>query len=196
MWRIRKFFLHPKLQNESGDILYRLSKKSQVIFSTHAANLLSNFNSRQIRQMVQGEDGYARISEKTDISEVLDDLGYSAGDLMNVNFVFIVEGRQDKSRLPLLLKKYYSEMYDENGNLVTDQLDELTGTAAGKPASETANGRTIGKTDLYVGAIQKASAKVDQVDASMTDSNGAVILTVTNTKSFCYHRLVEEDCIW
>ena len=112
-----EIFLHPKLQNESGDILYRLSKKSQVIFSTHAANLLSNFNSRQIRQMVQGEDGYARISEKTDISEVLDDLGYSAGDLMNVNFVFIVEGRQDKSRLPLLLKKYYSEMYDENGNL-------------------------------------------------------------------------------
>lgn len=59
-----EIFLHPKLQNESGDILYRLSKKSQVIFSTHAANLLSNFNSRQIRQMVQGEDGYARISEK------------------------------------------------------------------------------------------------------------------------------------
>ena len=112
-----EIFLHPKLQNESGDILYRLSKKSQVIFSTHAANLLSNFNSRQIRQMVQGEDGYARISEKTDISAVLDDLGYSAGDLMNVNFVFIVEGRQDKSRLPLLLKKYYSEMYDADGNL-------------------------------------------------------------------------------
>ena len=112
-----EIFLHPKLQNESGDILYRLSKKSQVIFSTHAANLLSNFNSRQIRQMFQGEDGYACISEKTDISAVLDDLGYSAGDLMNVNFVFIVEGRQDKSRLPLLLKKYYSEMYDENGNL-------------------------------------------------------------------------------
>ena len=112
-----EIFLHPKLQNESGDILYRLSKKCQVIFSTHAANLLSNFNSRQIRQMFQGEDGYACISEKTDISAVLDDLGYSAGDLMNVNFVFIVEGRQDKSRLPLLLKKYYSEMYDENGNL-------------------------------------------------------------------------------
>ena len=43
-----EIFLHPKLQNESGDILYRLSKKCQVIFSTHAANLLSNFNSRQI----------------------------------------------------------------------------------------------------------------------------------------------------
>ena len=112
-----EIFLHPKLQKESGDILYRLSKWSQVIFSTHSPDLLSDFNSRQIRQMYQGEDGYSRVCEKTDISAVLDDLGYSAGDLMNVSFVFIVEGKQDKSRLPLLLKKYYSEMYDHQGNL-------------------------------------------------------------------------------
>ena len=31
--------------------------------------------------------------------------------------MFIVEGKQDKSRLPLLIKKYYSETYDEEGNL-------------------------------------------------------------------------------
>ena len=36
---------------------------------------------------------------------------------MNVSFVFIVEGRQDKSRLPLLLEKYYSEIYGPDGNL-------------------------------------------------------------------------------
>lgn len=112
-----EIFLHPKLQKVSGDILYRLSKGNQVIFSTHSPNLLANFNSRQIRQMVQGEDGYSEICEKTDISAVLDDLGYSANDLMNVNFVFIVEGKQDKTRLPLLLKKYYSETYDQEGNL-------------------------------------------------------------------------------
>ena len=34
-----------------------------------------------------------------------------------MDFVFIVEGRQDKSRLPLLLKKYYSEVYKEDGSL-------------------------------------------------------------------------------
>ena len=112
-----EIFLHPRLQKVSGDILYRLCRPAQVIFSTHSANLLSNFNSRQIRQMLQGEDGYAKICEKTDISAVLDNLGYSAGDLMNVNFVFIVEGKQDKTRLPLLLKKYYSELHDEEGNL-------------------------------------------------------------------------------
>ncbi|WP_417168943.1 ATP-dependent nuclease, partial [[Clostridium] scindens] len=112
-----EIFLHPKLQKVSGEILYRLSRRSQVIFSTHSPNLLANFNNRQIRQVVLGEDGYSQVCEKTDISAVLDDLGYSANDLMNVNFVFIVEGKQDKSRLPLLIKKYYSETYDEEGNL-------------------------------------------------------------------------------
>ena len=112
-----EIFLHPKLQKVSGDILYRLSRKSQVIFSTHSPNLLSNFTSRQIRQVYLDEDGRPAVREKTDISAVLDDLGYSANDLMNVNFVFIVEGKQDKNRLPLLLRKYYSETFDSEGNL-------------------------------------------------------------------------------
>lgn len=112
-----EIFLHPRLQKVSGEILYRLSRKNQVIFTTHSPNLLPNFNSRQIRQVVIGEDGFSNVREKTDISAILDNLGYTAGDLMNVNFVFIVEGKQDKSRLPLLLQKYYSETYDAEGNL-------------------------------------------------------------------------------
>lgn len=112
-----EIFLHPKLQKVSGDILYRLSRKNQVLFSTHSPNLLSNFNSRQIRQIFLNDNGYSAIRDHTDISAVLDELGYSAGDLMNVNFVFIVEGKQDKSRLPILIRKYYSETYDREGNL-------------------------------------------------------------------------------
>lgn len=112
-----EIFLHPRLQKVSGEILYRLSRKNQVIFTTHSPNLLPNFSSRQIRQVIIGDDGFSNVREKTDISAILDDLGYTAGDLMNVNFVFIVEGKQDKSRLPLLLRKYYSETYDEQGNL-------------------------------------------------------------------------------
>ena len=112
-----EIFLHPKLQKVSGDILYRLSRKNQVMFSTHSPNLLPNFSSRQIRQVYLDQDGFSDVREKTDISAVLDDLGYSANDLMNVNFVFIVEGKQDKSRLPLLIRKYYSETYDSEGNL-------------------------------------------------------------------------------
>ena len=110
-----ELFLHPKLQKLSGDLLFRLARKNQVIFSTHSPNLLPNFNSRQIRQVVLDSDGYSTVREHTDISVILNDLGYSANDLMNVDFVFIVEGRQDKSRLPLLLRKYYSEIYDDEG---------------------------------------------------------------------------------
>lgn len=112
-----EIFLHPRLQKISGDILYRLARKNQVIFSTHSPNLLPDFNSRQIRQIITDTDGYTQVCENTDLSAVLDDLGLIANDLMNVNFVFIVEGKQDKSRLPLLLRKYYSEIYDKDGNL-------------------------------------------------------------------------------
>ena len=50
------------------------------MFSTHSPNLLPNFSSRQIRQIVLGEDGCSAIREKTDISRILDDLGYTAND--------------------------------------------------------------------------------------------------------------------
>ena len=112
-----EIFLHPQMQKVAGEILYRLSRKNQVMFTTHSANLLSDFNTRQIRQMVLDSEGCSRIMERTDISRILDDLGYTASDLMNVDFVFIVEGKQDKSRLPLLLQKYYGETYDSQGNL-------------------------------------------------------------------------------
>lgn len=110
-------FLHPQLQKVASEILYRLSKKNQVIFSTHSPNMIFNFSSKQIKQVVLDEEYYTTIKEDNDIDEILDDLGYTANDLMNVSFVFIVEGKQDGIRLPLLLEKYYSEIYDEDGKL-------------------------------------------------------------------------------
>lgn len=112
-----EMYLHPQLQKAASEILYRLTKKNQVFFTTHSPNLIFNFNSHQIKQVVLDKEGYTTAREDVDIDEILDDLGYSANDLMNVSFVFIVEGKQDKARLPLLLEKYYSETYDDEGNL-------------------------------------------------------------------------------
>ena len=97
-----EIFLHPQLQKTCSEILYRLSKKNQVIFKTHSPDLLFNFSIRQIRQVVLDEERYSVVRKKADLGEILDDLGYGASDLLNVSFVFIVEGKQDKSRLPLL----------------------------------------------------------------------------------------------
>lgn len=112
-----EIYLHPQLQKVASEILYRVSKKNQVIFSTHSPNMLFNFSSKQIKQVVADEEFFTTIKEDVDIDTILDDLGYTANDLMNVSFVFIVEGKQDSNRLPILLEKYYSEIYDEDGML-------------------------------------------------------------------------------
>lgn len=112
-----ELYLHPQLQKKAGELLYRLSKKNQVIFSTHSPNMIFNFTSKQIKQVVLDENYYTTVRENVNVDEILDDLGYTANDLMNVSFVFIVEGKQDSSRLPLLLDKYYSEIYDANGKM-------------------------------------------------------------------------------
>ncbi len=112
-----ELFLHPSLQKTASKILYRLSKKNQVIFTTHSPNMVANFTRGQICQMVLDRDGYSVARQNTDIDDILNDLGYSANDFLNVDFVFIVEGKQDKTRFPLLLEKYYSEVYDKNGEL-------------------------------------------------------------------------------
>ena len=110
-------YLHPQLQKVASEILYRLSKKNQVIFSTHEPEMLFNFTSRQIKQIYKDASYNTAVRGETDIDDILEDLGYTANDLMNVSFVFIVEGKQDRSRLPLLLNRYYSEVYDAQGRL-------------------------------------------------------------------------------
>lgn len=112
-----ELFLHPSLQKTASKILYRLSKKNQVIFTTHSPNMVANFTRGQICQIVLDGEGYSTVRQNADIDDILNDLGYSANDLLNVDFVFIVEGKQDKTRFPLLLEKYYADMYDKNGDL-------------------------------------------------------------------------------
>ena len=112
-----ELFLHPSLQKTAAKILYRLSKKNQVIFTTHSPNMVANFTRGQLCRMVLDPDGYSLAHKNADIDDILNDLGYSANDFLNVDFVFIVEGKQDKTRFPLLLEKYYSEMHDRSGGL-------------------------------------------------------------------------------
>lgn len=113
-----EIYLHPQLQKVASEVLYRLSKKNQIIFSTHSPNMIFNFTSKQIRQVVLDREYATTVNERANISNILNDMGYTANDLMGVSFVFIVEGKQDRNRLPLLLNHYYSEVMDEEGKLL------------------------------------------------------------------------------
>lgn len=109
--------LHPELQKITSEILYKLSKKNQVVFSTHSPIMLFNFSAKQIKQIILNDNHHTIVKENTNLDIILDDLGYNANDFMNVNFVFIVEGKDDRNRLPLLLDQYYSEIRNQDGSL-------------------------------------------------------------------------------
>lgn len=109
--------LHPELEKISSDILYKLSRKNQIIFTTHSPIMLFNFSERQICHVVLEKELGTQIKEKVSVDQILSYLGYNANDFMNTSFVFIVEGKDDRMRLPLLLNYYYSEIQDAYGNL-------------------------------------------------------------------------------
>lgn len=104
----------------------------------------------------------------------------------------------DEAAIDAIVQYYHGGIYDENGDLVTASHDYIKETDGNRPAIEDANGRTIGKTDMYVGEIKPATATVDEVSADMkehtytegegteqkTSANATVVLNVVNNKNF------------
>ena len=77
-----EIYLHPQLQKAAGEVLYKLSKKNQVIFSTHSPNMLFNFSTRQIKQVILDRDYYTVVREGEEIDPSLPlPVQYSLSDL-------------------------------------------------------------------------------------------------------------------
>ena len=53
---------------------YRLSKKNQVLFTNTPPNLIFNFSTKQIREIILDEEYYTIARQITDIDVILDDL--------------------------------------------------------------------------------------------------------------------------
>ena len=108
----------------------------------------------------------------------------------------------DKAAIDSIVQYYHGGIFDENGDLVTASKDYIKDTNGSRPAIQDANGRTIGKTDMFVGAIKPATAKVDNVDAEMTkqtytkgdmpkkfeSADATVVMHVVNNKNFTLPR--------
>lgn len=94
----------------------------------------------------------------------------------------------DQEAIDAIVSHYAGGIYDENGDLVTESSNYIQPGEAARPAIELPNGRTIGKTDMFVGEIAPASATVDKVSAEMLaqadSANATVGLQVTNHKNF------------
>lgn len=163
---------------------------------------------------VEKEDGkgsliiYGLEADTYQVTEIATDNGYTlladqivvtinATDREVIASVAGVTG-MDEAAIDAIVAYYHGGIYNENGQLVTASKDELTGTVGARPAVQTADGRTIGKSDMYVGEIIAATATVDGVGADMvahaytegnmttqlTSEDATVVLTVMNNANF------------
>lgn len=103
-----ELYLHPELQIKMAEILYDISKTNQVIYTTHTTMMTNNINISQIRKTTYEKSTLESKYEVTTINEIIKELGYSTKDILNVDFVFLLEGRQDVGRLKLIIEKFYN----------------------------------------------------------------------------------------
>ncbi|AIJ05723.1 hypothetical protein JH146_0878 [Methanocaldococcus bathoardescens] len=111
-----EIYLHPELQKEMGSILFKLSQSHQILFSTHSPLLLRNFSMENIRKVYLNNNYETEVKKET-LDNILGDLGYSTVDLINKEFVIIVEGKDDTRRLKEIIKHYY--------NVDNDKLEKI-----------------------------------------------------------------------
>ena len=104
----------------------------------------------------------------------------------------------DKDSVNAIIQYYHGGIKDENGDLVNASKDYIQNKDGNRPKLTDVNGRSVGKTDMYVGPIKPATATVDKVKADMksheytkgnmtekhTSADATVVLSVVNNKNF------------
>lgn len=151
---------------------------------------------------------YGLEADKYAMTEVATDNGYTLLE-DSINIVITPTDREviasvagttglDEEAVNTIIAAYHGGIYNENGEFVNVSRDEIFGNDATRPNLTSPNGRTIGKTDMYVGKIKPATATVDDVTATMkehtytegegtqeqTSANATVVLNVVNNKNF------------
>lgn len=135
---------------------------------------------------VATDDGYTLLKEPVEIA-------IQATDREVIASVAGTTGL-DKDAAENIVKNYGAGIKNENGQLVTEGESELMGDSeVPGPKEESADGRTIGLTDMYVGDIHSASATVDGIAAKMENGtaatgigseNAVVVMRIVNNKGF------------
>lgn len=148
------------------------------------------------RLYIKGLEG-----DKYQLTEVATDDGYSLlKDQMVININTTkrdikasVAGTTglDAASADAIIQNYGTGIKNEDGQLVNAATTDIGGKAVSGPVSETPNGRTIGKTDMYEGDIQAATATVDNKPCTLltsstgdtTSPNAEVKMSIENNRS-------------
>lgn len=116
------------------------------------------------------DDGYTLLEDAIEID-------ITAAD-REINASVAGTTGMDEGAINAIVQNYTGGIKDENGDLVTASKDYVMSGEGARPAIEAPNGRTIGKTDMYVGEVKATTATVDDVDADMVAQGGSAHATV------------------
>ena len=129
-------------------------------------------------------DGYTLLKDQMviNISETKRDIKASVAGTTGL----------EQAAADAIIKNYGTGIKNEDGQLVNAATTDIGSKAVAGPANETANGRTIGKTDMYEGDIQAATATVDNKPCTLltsstgdtTSPNAEVKMAIENNKGF------------
>lgn len=99
--------LHPKWQRFFLDTVKKYFANHQFFFTTHSNVFLSDENVAIYRVWQDNQDKKTAIEYiDTNHSNILEELGYKASDLLNANYILWVEGISDKIYLKAFIKAY------------------------------------------------------------------------------------------
>lgn len=184
------FVSYPKNQtgNPTIDVTGKTMDKAQATTFTPAASgklyIKGLEGDKYQLTEVATADGYTLLKDQMviDIHETKRDIKASVAGTTGL----------DAAAADNIIANYGTGIKNEDGQLVNAATTDIGSKAVAGPTSETANGRTIGKTDMYVGDIQAATATVDSKPCTLltsstgdtTSPNAEVKMAIENNKGF------------
>lgn len=96
-------YLHPSLQRKMINTLVKISKKNQVLLTTHSAIIISKIDQQNIHciNKIRGVSSFIEATATT----IIEELGIQVSDILNKNAVLFVEGKDDNKLFTALINK-------------------------------------------------------------------------------------------
>ncbi|WP_458411881.1 ATP-dependent nuclease [Schinkia sp. CFF1] len=101
-------YLHPSLQRKMINTLVKISKKNQVLLTTHSPIIISKIDQQNIH-CINKVGGVSSIMDAT-ATTIIEELGIQVSDILNKNAVLFVEGKDDNNLFTTLINKLATNM--------------------------------------------------------------------------------------
>lgn len=108
-----ELYLYPKLQRKMSEIINELGKKHQILVTTHSSTIINGCIQDAVYKVVSKTEKNLQISSQyqkvTEVSEIMEMLGYDASNLLNKDYVIFVEGKDDCEQYSSVIEKIIGE---------------------------------------------------------------------------------------